>query len=43
MWLPITATPLFSANHATTSIADLVAQLPGTVNGGGKRKADEIS
>ena len=43
MWLPITATPLFSENRATTSIADLVAQLPGTVNGGGKRKADEIS
>jgi hypothetical protein len=43
MWLPITATPPFAANHATTSIADLVAQLPGTVNGGGKRKADEIS
>jgi hypothetical protein len=43
MWLPKTATPAFSANHATTSIADLVAQLPGTVDGGGKRKADEIS
>ena len=37
-----TATLALSANHATT-IADLVAQLPGTVDGGGKRKADEIS
>ena len=37
-----TVTLALSANHATT-IADLVAQLPGTVDGGGKRKADEIS
>ena len=42
MWLPKTATLVLSANHSTT-IADLVAQLPGTVDGGGKRKADEIS
>jgi hypothetical protein len=41
-WLPKTATIAVSANHATT-IADLVAQLPGTVDGGGKQKADEIS
>ena len=42
MWLPKTAAPVFSAIYATT-IADLVAQLPGTVDGGEKHKADEIS
>jgi hypothetical protein len=42
MWLPKTAILVLSENHSTT-IADLVAQLPGTVDGGGKRKADEIS
>jgi hypothetical protein len=42
MWLLKTATLALLANYATT-IADLVAQLPGTVDGGGKRKADEIS
>jgi hypothetical protein len=41
-WLPKPVTLALSANHATT-IAELVAQLPGTVDGGGKRKADEIS
>jgi hypothetical protein len=41
-WLPKTATVAVLANHATT-VAELVAQLPGTVDGGGKLKADEIS
>ena len=41
-WLPKPVTLALSANHATT-IAELVAQLPGTVDGGGKCKADEIS